>query len=249
MQETTPINKIYAATDEIDLVEDFVVEAEPVKKTMSNPPKLSYVPVSEPKVTTTAPLTASLSSSTRYSSLDSYNYNKPNYLSSTNVRKSYIPPSSTNYSKPSMTTQYAQSYDAEMEDEEDDYEDDEEDVVLVEESPIKDAETPFLSQFARNLENLKATPIRHSVGPIKITPPKPTTLRNRDNVYTRRTIGTPTANINPRRTIKSAQNAEDSEFRQFILALEEKYHLKHSLILISIFILAVFIYVFFIQSV
>ncbi|XP_065355270.1 otefin [Calliphora vicina] len=250
MQETTPINKTYAAPDEIDLVEDFVVAAEPVKKAMSNPPKFSYVPVSEPKVTTTAPLTASLSSSTRYSSLDSYNYKKPNYLSSTNVRKSYIPPS-TNYSKPSMTTQYAQSYDAEIEDDEEDedYEDDEEDVVLVEESPIKDAETPFLSQFARNLETLKATPIRHSVGPTKITPPKPTTLRNRDNVYSRRTIGTPSSNINPRRTIKSAQNAENSEFRQFILALEEKYHLKHSLILISIFIMAVFIYVFFIQSV
>lgn len=240
-----PVNETYAAPEEIDLEEDFVVE-EPIKKTLSNPTKLSYVPVSEPKITTTAPLSASLSSSTRYSSLDSYNYNKPNYLSSSTVRKSYIPPSTTTNSYSKTSTQYAKSYEAELEDD-DDYEDDEEDVVLVDDSPIKEVETPFLSQFARNLENLKATPIRHSVGPTKITPPK-STLRQRD-AYSRRTIGTPSGNINPRRTIKSVHNEGDSAFRQFMLSMEEKYHLKHTLILISIFILLVFIYVFFIQSV
>ncbi|KAI8129609.1 hypothetical protein FF38_04633 [Lucilia cuprina] len=254
VQETTPINKTYVEPEEIDLVdeEDFVVQEEPVKKPVLNSaPKFSYVPVSEPKVTTTAPLSASLSSSTRYSSMDSYSYNKKptNYLSSTNVRKSYIPPSNV-YNKPStIGSQYAQSYDAELQDDDEDYEDDEEEeVVLVEESPVKELETPFLSQFARNLETLKATPLRQTIGPTKLSPPK-SSLRNRDNAYSRRTIGTPSSNINPRRTLKSTHQPEDSAFRQFILAMEEKYHLKHSLILISIFIMAVFIYVFFIQSV
>ena len=246
VQETTPISKTYAVADEdeVDLVEhDYLVAEEaPIRKTASVASKYSYVPVSESKITTTAPLTTS----NRYG-LDNYtSYDKTSTLTTSNVRKSYIPPSS-NYIKPSMASQYARSYEAELEDE---YEDDEEedDVVLVEESPIKDAETPFLSQFARNLESLKATPIRHSVGPTKISPPK-SILRNRDNAYARRTIASPTTNINPRRTIKPAHNEIDSPIRQFILALDEKYHLKHTLILISIFIVAVFIYVFFIQSV
>ncbi|KAM7360085.1 bocksbeutel [Cochliomyia hominivorax] len=250
--ETTPVNKTYAAPeeDEIDLGEDFEIqepEPEPVvKKTISNPTKFNYVPVSEPKVTTTAPVSASLSSSTRLSSLDSYNYNKPNYLSSSGVRSSYVPPATTSYSS-RVSTQYSKSYEAEPEYEDEDYEDDEEDVVVVEESPIKEIETPYLSQFARNLENIKATPIRHSVMPTKITPPK-SMLRNRDTYSRRTTIGTSSSYVNPRPPIKTAR-PDDSPFRQFMLAMEEKYHLKHTLLLISIFILIVFIYVFFIQSV
>lgn len=242
VQETTPVNTTYADSDAIDLFEGFEVQEEPIQKPVIIRPEYSHVPVSESKVSTTAPLPASLSSSTRYSSLNSYNYNKPNYLSSTNVRKSFIPPSNA-YNKTIGSSHYSQAYEAEIEDEED-FEDD---VVLVEESPIKEVEAPFLSQFARNLEHLKATPLRHSIGPTKITPPK-STLRNRD-VYNRRTIGTPSVNINPRRTINPSHQGGDSSFRQLLLAMEEKYHLKHSLILISIFIMAVFIYVFFIQSV
>lgn len=265
MQETKPVNTMYAETEEIDSAEEYVEE--PIKKSVNIPPPLlSYVPVSESKVSTTAPLTASLSSSNRYSSMSSYNYNAPPTsslsssagLSTTNIRKSYIPPSSLSYSnRPSMMQQqqqqqrqqqqYQYEYEAELEEDDDEDYDEEEDVVLVEESPIKDAETPFLSQFARNLETLKATPIRHSVGPTKITPPK-SNLRSREAAYSRRTIASPSTTINPRRTIKTNDEV-DSSFRQFILAMEEKYHLKHSLILISIFIVAVFIYVFFIQSV
>lgn len=240
VQETTPITKTYA--DEVDLIEiNDIAEEEPIKKTVSVAPKFSYVPVSEPKVTTTAPLTTS----GRYGLVDNYtNYNKASALTTSNTRKSYIPPSS-NYGKSTMASQYARSYDAELED---DFEDDEDEVVLVEESPSKDVETPFLSQFARNLENLKATPIRHSVGPTRISPSKYIS-GNRDDAYIRRTIASPATNINPRRTIKPIHNKVDSPLRQFMLGLEEKYHLKHTLILISIFILAVFIYVFFIQSV
>ena len=41
--------------------------------------------------------------------------------------------------------------------------------------------------------------------------------------------------------------AEESPFRQFLIALDRQYHLKQALLLISIFVLTVFVYVFFIQ--
>lgn len=236
IQETTAINKTYADADEVDVFQ----EEEIIKKTVNKPANFSHVPISEPRVTTSAPYVASLSSSTRYSSSGSGNYNQPRYTT-TDVRRSFVQPAG-GYSKP-LDSLYKRPYEEEVDVEDDEGSEDEEDeVVLVEESPIKDAETPFLSQFARNLEHLKATPLRHSIGPTKISPPK-ATLRNR--AYDRRTIATP-LNVNARRSIKPTN---ESSFRQFIMAMEEKYHLKHSLILISIFILAVFIYVFFIQSV
>ncbi|XP_075146616.1 bocksbeutel [Haematobia irritans] len=262
------MNKTYAAPeDDIDSTEEDILE--PVKHTLSNPPaytssyvplsksKVSsynskYVPLSESKVSTTGPLSSTLSSSTRYSSLgSSYVQSKPSVsglTTTSTIRQSYEAPVRTSY-QPRMATQYAsqQAYEVEDDEEEDDEEDE---VVLVEDSPVsKDIQTPFLSQFARNLETLKATPIRHSVGPTKITPPKlsGSSLRNREAAYTRRTIAG-TGHIAPRRSyMKDAQ--DESPFRQFMMSLEEKYHLKQTFIIISIFIVAIFIYVFFIQSV
>ncbi|XP_073834419.1 bocksbeutel [Musca autumnalis] len=282
IQESS-INKTYAAPiDDIDSTEEEIEEE--IKKPL--PPSVpaysaatSYVPLSESKVSTSAsmaPLASTLSSSTRYSSLNnSYNYNssgsnKPSSTTlsqsgSTSVRKTYEPPPAA-VSRPTVssyqprlanTQKYvttAEPYDVEDEYEEELEDDDEEDeVVLVEDSPVakEDIQTPFLSQFARNLETLKATPLRHSIGPTKITPPKSSALRQRETAaaYSRRTIGTTGSNIAPRRSYMNAGVQEESPFRQFILAMEEKYHLKQTFIIISIFIIAIFIYVFFIQSV
>ncbi|XP_013099586.2 otefin [Stomoxys calcitrans] len=245
------INKTYAAPeDDIDSTEEDILE--PVKKTLSNPPVYtsSYVPLSESKVSTTGPLSATLSSSTRYSALgSSYVQNKPSTnFTTSNTRQSYEAPTRSSY-QPRVTKQYVtDTYNVEDDEDEED-EDEEDEVVLVEDSPVgKDIQTPFLSQFARNLETLKATPIRHSVGPTRITPPKlsGSALRNREAAYTRRTVAG-TGHIAPRRSYKPEQ--DESPFRQFVMALEEKYHLKQTFIIISIFIMAIFIYVFFIQSV
>lgn len=254
VQESS-INKTYASPEDdgIDSTEEDIIE-EPIKKTLSNvaPTYTSYVPLSESKVSTSAPLSQTLSSSTRYSSLgSSYNYSKPTTTTSStsSVRQSYEAPTRTSYQTNRIGKPYVtEAFDVEDEDED---EDEEDEVVLVEDSPVgKDVQTPFLSQFARNLETLKATPLRHSVGPTKITPPKSaSTLRNRgDTAYTRRTIGATGGSISARRSYVEPEK-EDSPFRQFMMAMEEKYHLKQTFIIISIFIIAIFIYVFFIQSV
>uniref|UniRef100_T1PB76 LEM domain protein n=1 Tax=Musca domestica TaxID=7370 RepID=T1PB76_MUSDO len=277
VQESS-INKTYAAPtiEDVDSTEDEIEEE--ITKPMASVPSYSsksYVPLSESKVTTSAsmpPLASTLSSSTRYSSLNSsYNYNsKPSSTTlsniSTSVRKNYEPPPTlrTSYQQPraGSTQKYVttpEPYDVEDDDDEEDMEDDDEDdVVLVEDSPIAkdDIQTPFLSQFARNLETLKATPIRHSIGPTKITPPKSSAMRQRETAaaYSRRTIGGGGggsgggATISARRSYMKNE-PEESPFRQFVMALEEKYHLKQTFIIISIFIIAIFIYVFFIQSV
>ncbi|XP_061398019.1 otefin [Musca vetustissima] len=295
IQESS-VNKTYAEPiDDIDSTEE-EIEQEIMKKPVSSVPSYSatsYVPLSESKVTTSAsmpPLASTLSSSTRYSSLNSsYNYSgntKPssttvlNNSTSTSVRKTYQPPTAAAVPQPAsrttisaastyqprvgggVTQKYVSTpdpYDVEYEDEgeELDDDDDEDDVVLVEDSPVKeDLQTPFLSQFARNLETLKATPIRHSIGPTKITPPKTSAFRQRETAaaYNRRTIGGGggsggSATISARRSYVNAPEQEESPFRQFMMAMEEKYHLKQTFIIISVFIVAIFIYVFFIQSV
>lgn len=284
VRETQNANKTYAAPseEEIDSSEEYVQEpiraaAPTLSKASSN---FAYVPVAEPKITTSVPISNTLSSSTRYSALSTAggtfgNYTKPLSLSSAEpMRKSYVQPtasfassiaaSASSYRKPTLTTttKYNKfqegSNDVHYVEDDYDYEVEDDEVVMVDDdSPLgKDIQTPFLSQFARNLETLKSTPLRSSMAPSSGYTPSNSGLRQRETAASYRRTMPPvsSSSISARRSTAqkysaSNQNAGDSSFRQFMMAMDEKYHLKQTFVLISIFISAVFIYVFFIQSV
>ncbi|KAL9890769.1 otefin-like [Glossina fuscipes] len=181
-----------------------------------------------------------------------YNYNK----SGPQVRKSYASPSSSSkyLVKPQYIDEYddydddadrPDGYDDDDDEDEDEYEDD---VIVVEDSPLGgDVKTPFLSKFARNLENLKAAPLADKYSPLSGAA---VNLRQRESFGHR--IGTPSAKVTSRRSLQATSPKPDpinDSFRQFIGALEEKYHFKWPLLVIVLFILGVFFYVFLVQSI
>lgn len=179
-----------------------------------------------------------------------YNYN----MSGPQARKSYASQSSPSkyFVKPQYIDEYEDydddrpdSYDDDDDEDEDEYEDD---VILVEDSPLGgDVKTPFLSKFARNLENLKAAPLADKYSPLSGTA---VNLRQRESFNHR--IGTPSAKVTSRRSLQATSpkpGAVNDSFRQFVGALEEKYHFKWPLLVIVLFILGVFFYVFLVQSI
>ncbi|XP_061386595.1 otefin-like [Musca vetustissima] len=196
IQESS-VNKTYAEPiDDIDSTEEEIEEEIMKKKPVSSVPSYSatsYVPLSESKVTTSAsmpPLASTLSSSTRYSSLNSsYNY-------SGNTK-----PSSTTLLNNSTSTSVRKTY----------------------EPPVASA----------------------------VPAPASRTTISAASTYQPRVGGGGAAQntISARRSYVNAPDQEESPFRQFMMAMEEKYHLKQTFIIISVFIVAIFIYVFFIQSV
>ncbi|KAL9890771.1 uncharacterized protein ACN427_009606 [Glossina fuscipes fuscipes] len=136
-------------------------------------------------------------------------------------------------------------YDDDDDEDEDEYEDD---VIVVEDSPLGgDVKTPFLSKFARNLENLKAAPLADKYSPLSGAA---VNLRQRESFGHR--IDTPSAKVVSRRSLQATSpkpDAVNDSFRQFIGALEEKYHFKWPLLVNVLFILVVFFYVFLVHSI
>uniref|UniRef100_A0A1A9WRX5 LEM domain-containing protein n=1 Tax=Glossina brevipalpis TaxID=37001 RepID=A0A1A9WRX5_9MUSC len=219
---------------------------------------------------TTSSIKPTFISPLTYKSTKEFNPTMPSKLSSTSSYQSRLEPRATinklpshSYASPSKyytKPQYADEYEDDEDDivcvdEYDDDEDDddneeeyEDDVVVVEDSPLgKDVKTPFLSSFARNLENLKASPLAEKYSPLY---GNVSNARQRESIG-RRTI-IPSSKVTSRpswQTSSAKPDAANNSFRQFVCALEDKYHFKWPLFAIIVFILMVFVYVFLVQQI
>lgn len=102
-----------------------------------------------------------------------------------------------------------------------------------EEDEVDEVQTPYLSSFARALDRLKSGDIT------KLTPLA--SVRKQTSLFgQRQTYGY-------NKSLAAGDDSVTGALRQFVIALEHKYQLKRAFALFLVFVLAVFIYVFFIM--
>ncbi|XP_055837432.1 otefin-like [Episyrphus balteatus] len=105
-----------------------------------------------------------------------------------------------------------------------------------EENDENQPETPYLSDFARKLERLKAEPLVKGVETPRNVPMKRDTQRFQHS----------SSIVGRRSTMQTDSSVADS-FKNFLFALDRKYKLKRNLSILFVVILILFIYIVFIN--